>query len=273
MPLTFVHPAAVLPLMRGPLVGSALVAGALAPDIPYFLRALPVPVSAQSWWEPFFNATTTHRWPGIFTTAMVLALLLFLALASCQRPARWALPATTDPVSTGTTTGSRWLLWVVVSLALGVISHVAWDSFTHSDGWVVENVAALRTGAVGTLTWARLLQHVSTAIGLVAMLVLVWCRRGVWLMATSTARRARSLRVLALVLVPAVLASIAAVVLRYDADSGIEHLLSDAAIGAGLGSAVSAAALTVLWWVVRPDRPRATRGHDARTASSTGPTR
>lgn len=64
MPITFAHPAAVLPFMGGPCVPAALVAGALAPDVPYFLRALRIPVSAQSWWEPFLNATTTHNWPG-----------------------------------------------------------------------------------------------------------------------------------------------------------------------------------------------------------------
>lgn len=37
MPLTLTHPAIVLPLARGPLVPSALVIGAMAPDLPYFV--------------------------------------------------------------------------------------------------------------------------------------------------------------------------------------------------------------------------------------------
>jgi len=49
MPFTLAHPAAVLPLFRGPLVPAALVVGAVAPDLPYFLRATGVPVGAQSW--------------------------------------------------------------------------------------------------------------------------------------------------------------------------------------------------------------------------------
>ena len=35
MPFTLAHPAAVLPLCRRPLVASALVAGAVAPDLLY----------------------------------------------------------------------------------------------------------------------------------------------------------------------------------------------------------------------------------------------
>ncbi|MEE6283196.1 DUF4184 family protein [Georgenia sp. MJ170] len=259
MPLTFAHPAAVLPLMRGPLVPTALVAGALAPDMPYFLRALRIPVSAQSWWEPFLNATTTHHWPGAVTVALPLALVLYLALAFCERPARWALPA--DSGAEGTRPAARplWLVWVVLSLALGLLTHVVWDSFTHGDGWIVQNLAVLSGDAVGSLTWARLLQHLSTAVGLAVLLVVAWRHRGAWLTSADTVRRVRFLRVMAVVLASAVvgmIAVIAVIAVRHEAGAGAEHLLSSAAIGAGLGAAVAAAGLSLLWWLVRPDRPR-----------------
>jgi hypothetical protein len=260
MPLTFAHPAAVLPFLRGPFVPSALVAGALAPDLSYFLRALPIPVSAQSWWEPFLNATTTHSWPGAVTIAMPLALALYLALASCERPVRWALPATSDPAATGKTLRPLWAAWVVASLALGVLTHVAWDSLTHSDGWVVENVAALRADIIGSLTGARLLQHLSTVLGLTAILVFALRRRNAWLVSTDARRRARFLRAVAVALGTAVTVMVAVVSVKYEAGTGIEHLLSSAAIGAGLGAAVAAAGLALIWWVVRPDRPGADVG-------------
>lgn len=261
MPLTFVHPAAVLPLVRGPLVGAALVAGALAPDVPYFLRALPIPVSAQSWWEPFLNATTTHRWPGILTVAMPLALVLYLALALCQRPVRWVLPATSGPESTTRAPVPVWLVRVVVSLALGVLTHVVWDSFTHGDGWIVENVAALSTEVLGSLTWARLLQHLSTALGLLAIVVFAVRHRDAWLTTTDTARRTRFVRVTAVFVVSAVVGLIAAVLVRYEAGAGVEHLLSTAAIGAGLGAAGTGAVVVVAWWTIRPDRRPASQAH------------
>ena len=263
MPLTFVHPAAVLPLMRGPLVGAALVAGALAPDVPYFLRALPIPVSAQSWWEPFLNATTTHRWPGILTVAMPLALVLYLALALCRRPVRWVLPATSGPESTTRAPVPVRLVRVVVSLALGVLTHVVWDSFTHGDGWIVENVAGLSTEVIGSLTWARLLQHLSTALGLLAIVVFAVRHRDAWLTtsAIDTARRTRFLRMTAVLVASAVVGLITAALVRYEAGAGVEHLLSDAAIGAGLGAAGSGAMVVVAWWTIRPDRRPASQAH------------
>lgn len=256
MPLTFAHPAAVLPLMRGPFVPTALVAGALAPDMPYFLRALRIPVSAQSWWEPFLNATTTHHWPGVVTVGMPLALVLYLALASCARPARWVLPADSSAETTRQASRPLWLVWVVLSLALGLLTHVVWDSFTHSDGWVVQHLAALRADVVGSLTWARLLQHLSTVVGLTVLLVVAWRHRGAWLTSSDTVRRVRFLGVMAVILASAVAGMIAVTSVPHQAGAGAEHLLASTAIGAGLGAAVAAASLSFLWWVVRPDKPR-----------------
>lgn len=258
MPLTFAHPAAVLPLMRGPLVPTALVAGALAPDAPYFLRGLRIPVSAQSWWEPFLNATTTHHWPGVVTVGVPLALLLHLALALGEKPARWALPVGVGTDATGRARRPLWFVWLVLSLVLGVLTHALWDSFTHSDGWMVQNLAVLRADAVGALTWARLLQHLSTAVGLVVLVVVAWRHRGAWLVTSDAVRRVRLLRVTGVVLAAVVVGMVAVTTVRHEAGAGIERVLASAAIGGGLGAAVAAVGLSVLWWVVRPDRPRTT---------------
>jgi hypothetical protein len=48
----------------------------------------------------------------------------------------------------------------------------------------------------------------------------------------------------------------ALVLLQRDGAGSLEHLLSDAVIGAGLGAGCAVAILTVLWWSVRPDRVR-----------------
>ena len=257
MPLTFAHPAAVLPLMRGPLLPAALVAGALAPDLPYFLRGLQVPVTAQSWWEPFVNATTTHGWPGAATIGLSTALLMFLVINVCARPARWMVAPTspTSPISRTPSRGAAWWGWLVLSLILGVVTHVVWDSFTHSDGWVVQNVGFLNEDAAGSLTWARLVQHLSTALGLAAVAVHVWRRRERWVPATGEGRRL-PLRVVIVGLLAAGVGAVAVVVARGGLASGAEHVLSSAAVGAGLGAAVVAVALSLLWWIVRPDEDR-----------------
>ena len=76
MPFTLSHPAAVLPLLRRPFSGIALVAGAVAPDLPYFARSTPIPVGAQSWYEPYLNATTSHGLLGALTVSLPYALVL-----------------------------------------------------------------------------------------------------------------------------------------------------------------------------------------------------
>ncbi|NUP44592.1 MAG: DUF4184 family protein, partial [Streptomyces sp.] len=73
MPFTFSHPAAVLPLLpggrpRGPLVASALVAGSLAPDVPYFTESL---VHGTFRYGEF-----THSLLGVPTADVAIAALL-----------------------------------------------------------------------------------------------------------------------------------------------------------------------------------------------------
>ena len=68
VPFTISHVAAVLPasrvpLLRDPVVTSALVVGAMAPDVPYFLPRL-------TWWQ------WSHSWPGLITVCIPITLLL-----------------------------------------------------------------------------------------------------------------------------------------------------------------------------------------------------
>ena len=73
MPFTLAHPAAVLPLVRRPLVASALVAGAVAPDLLY---VGPIYRVATQQINGNFTLTLTHR----ITSALWLDPLLALAL-------------------------------------------------------------------------------------------------------------------------------------------------------------------------------------------------
>lgn len=66
----------------------------------------------------------------------------------------------------------RFLL-ITISLLAGIFSHLLWDSFTHGRGWMVHHVAFLRIMPLQQLGIYRpvynLLQHVSTLIGLIAL--------------------------------------------------------------------------------------------------------
>ncbi|MFE0464412.1 DUF4184 family protein [Kitasatospora sp. NPDC058965] len=130
MPFTFSHPVAVLPLLRGlrgrgPLVASGLVAGSMAPDLPFF---------AASWHGGLFrHGALTHRWWAVPTVDVALAGVLVGGWQLALRrpvlgllPDRWAgrALAATEPGPVGAAT-------FALSAAIGAATHVGWDAFTH----------------------------------------------------------------------------------------------------------------------------------------------
>ncbi|WP_158566355.1 DUF4184 family protein [Micromonospora craterilacus] len=177
MPFTLSHPAAVLPLLRHPFSPAALVCGAMAPDAPYFLAAARIPVSAQSWYEPYLNATVSHTLSGL-TVSGPFALALLALYRLVRRPAAALLPARLAPASTADRGGNglRRAGWVLLSVLIGILTHLVWDSVTHADGYVVTHLGVLRSHVTADLTVARVVQHVSTAGGLVAVVVYLWRR-------------------------------------------------------------------------------------------------
>lgn len=273
MPFTLAHPAAVLPLARRPLVPAALVAGALAPDVPYFL---PLPRSAGSWYEPFVNATTTHAWPGALTVAVPSAALLLGLWWLVHAPLR-ALVASGPgepgerrerggagaPPGAASGFTSRAAAWLVVSLVLGVLTHVVWDAFTHGDGALVQRVAWLREPLVSGVPAARVLQHLSTAAGLLVLALWAGRRLLAW-------RRAGGRPVLGRLQVVGVGAVVAAgtagaVVGALGATgSGAEAVLSAAAKDGGTAFVLIGFVVSAAWWLGRGARARTARPVGAR---------
>lgn len=276
MPFTLAHPAAVLPLVRHPFSAAALVAGAVAPDMPYFVRSAPIPVSAQSWYEPFLNATTSHGLLGAVTVDLPYALVLCGFYWMARRPVGALLPAlagseprTAGSVSTLLSRGG----WVLLTLLIGIATHLAWDSFTHSDGYIVTHGPLLSTSLAGDLTWARALQHLSTIGGLVAITIYLWRRRHAeYAAGRGSAAQHRTLGAL-WVLGGAVAAGAVANALRWWARAEhptttqvIEGVLSDGAKGAGAALVGALFLYTAAWWA---HRGVTTWRHSGRRSTST----
>lgn len=270
VPFTLAHPAAVLPLVRGPLVPAALVAGSLSPDVPYFV---PAPRYAGAWYEPFVNATTTHAWPGALTVAVPTATVLLALwwvvrapLADLLVPPADAAPGDARhdlrPGRTATRAG-----WVAVSLVLGVLTHVVWDSFTHGDGVVVQHVAWLREPLVGDVPAGRVLQHVSTAVGLGVLAVWAARRAARWHAAGGRPAPRGVVVAGALGLIGAGAGTLAAVG-AHDPGAGVEHALAAAATGGGAVVAAAVLLGAVVWHVHRAATRATTRAGGADVPSA-----
>ncbi|WP_396643421.1 DUF4184 family protein [Microbacterium sp.] len=192
MPFTPSHAVVALPFVRTPLVPAAIAVGAMTPDLPIFLRGFGLRYSA------------THTWSWLPVTVLV-ALGLLLVWRCVLRPAaRDLVPRVlAERLPDGWDAGAREsaretfalhrpdaapgrislasILLLVLSLALGVASHIAWDVFTHLDRWGLRAFPLLAEDW-GPLPGYKWLQYGSSAIGLLII--------GVWALGWLARRRA-----------------------------------------------------------------------------------
>ncbi|MEV7603749.1 DUF4184 family protein [Kitasatospora sp. NPDC089797] len=196
MPFTLSHPAAVLPLLRaagerGPLVASALVAGSMAPDVPFFAESLLPGV--------YRHGGLTHAWWAVPTLDVAIAGALVAGWHGLLRapvvgllPERWAggaeaLTVRRRPVvggaalgpvpggGAGAETGAGGgglrradVLWFLASAAVGALTHVGWDAFTHGGRLGVRLLPVLDRPVAGVPGY-ELLQYGSSALALAAL--------------------------------------------------------------------------------------------------------
>lgn len=170
MPFTPAHPAIILPLLRKRSVSATgLVIGSLSPDFEYFFN-----VSVDS--------THSHTVAGLFYFDLPVTLLLAIVFHEVvKKNLIHNLPIFFQRRLHGLLTldfrsllVNHWFLFFASAL-LGAASHIFWDGFTHGDGFFVlsfPEIYKLRVPFDGVrypLFYA--LQHLSTAIGLLAVVV------------------------------------------------------------------------------------------------------
>ncbi|MER5432780.1 DUF4184 family protein [Streptomyces sp. NPDC002588] len=178
MPFTLSHAAAVLPAVRGDgtgrgrLVPAVLVAGSFAPDLTYY--AASVLSGAMEFGD------VTHSFTGVFTVDVLIAwalvglwLLLrepLVALLPSHRQARTATLTRcgTPRARVRAATAARWY----VSAALGALTHVVWDAFTHHDRWGTRLFPVLGETVAGSPLFSSL-QYASSAVGAVVVAAFV----------------------------------------------------------------------------------------------------
>lgn len=169
MPFTASHPAAILPLRRLGLPTSALVIGSIVPDLPYFLGFLPHLPERE----------LTHSLTGVLTLDFAIGFAVFVVWHMVlTRPLVWAAPAALQrrlgPDLVGGL-GSRLqdeaaVVRVWIGLLLGSLTHVVWDSFTHSGGWSVRAVPLLTTPVLGV----SIQRWVHAGFSILGLLAIAW---------------------------------------------------------------------------------------------------
>ncbi|PZG90250.1 DUF4184 domain-containing protein [Streptomyces sp. NTH33] len=174
MPFTLSHAAAVLPVVRGDgtgrgrLVPAVLVAGSFAPDMTYYAA------SAVSGAMTF--GAVTHSLPGVLTLDVLVAWVLVGLWLVVREPLVALLPRslqgrTAALVRCGaprTRVEASSVLWWYVSAALGALTHVVWDEFTHPDRWGMRQFPLLGQLVAGLPVYTYL-QYGSSAVAAVVI--------------------------------------------------------------------------------------------------------
>jgi uncharacterized protein DUF4184 len=161
VPYAFAHPAAVIPLARllgGRAVPSALAIGSVIPDAWYFVPAL--------------TRESSHDLLGLLWFCLPAGLVAYAAFHLIfKQPMLALLPRRLgDRFGGWTCTGLPAASWwaVVVSMVLGIATHIAWDALTHEG--VLADALALEQRTL------QVLQHGSTFLGTAVLAAWLWRR-------------------------------------------------------------------------------------------------
>jgi len=173
MPFTFSHPAIILPLAKASkrwfsLTG--LIVGSVIPDFEYFLRMRVLSLYSHTlpgllWFNIPVGIAIAFIFHGIVRNSLINNLPSFLAYRfSSYKGLDWSYYF------------KQHNLVVVISILNGAGSHLAWDSFTHESGTMVETITVLqRTVLIAgkEVPMFKLLQHGSSLVGALAIIFTV----------------------------------------------------------------------------------------------------
>lgn len=162
---------AALPFRRTRLVMSALVIGCIVPDTPYFLFLIA-------------HGFQGHTLLGIFDFDLPVGLAeLWLYHAFIRQPLTLFLPVGVrqrlgdDGGRFSFLPPARFAM-IVLSLLIGIATHLLWDSICHRGTWPYHHWAFLRSNVplpvVGDLAVYKVMEYASSVFGLVVIAIWVW---------------------------------------------------------------------------------------------------
>jgi len=173
LPLTFSHPAIVLPLSYLPkrwVSLTGLIAGSVAPDFEYFFRMKVLSI--------YSHTLLGVLWFDIPTAIMIA----FIYHNIVRQPFISNLPKAFNS-RLDQYHAFNWnryftqnMLVVITSIIIGIASHLFWDSFTHATGYFVQlwdMVNPVKLLSV-EIPLYKFIQHTSTLIGGIVIMIAVY---------------------------------------------------------------------------------------------------
>lgn len=247
MPFTIAHPIAAAPiwlLSKRKLDLLALAIGTMIPDLQYFIYLKPV-------------RTIGHSLPGVFIEGVPCSLVLLLVFHWVLKYPLLALAPShvaerLPPLSRFSLFPLSQLLIIIVSIAIGGISHILWDDFTHSTGWFVVNFPLLQVKIL-SLPLYKFLQYGSGIFGLFALSV--WF--AIWFLKTQPRQQHKTLAVRwklvasGLILLASCILAVIAVKLHLAEDGSFAGIVVRAIIGAISGLFIGCFFYSAAFWNIK----------------------
>ena len=167
MPFTFSHPVVAIlfkkPIQLGRLSLTGVVLGSIAPDLEYYFRLrMQGDFGHQAWGIVVLDLPLALLVAFIFHQIIRDALIDHVPIFLKQRLIRFQGLDWWDYFK------QHWFS-VVLSIFLGILTHIVWDAFTHKTGFFVQNLPFLNYGfAVGNFSIPiyKVVQHASSLLGL-----------------------------------------------------------------------------------------------------------
>ena len=174
MPFTFSHPAIVLPVTYLPKKWyslSGLIVGSMTPDFEYFIRMKDYSIYS-------------HTWKGLFWFDLPLGLILIFIFHNVVRNILIEYLPFSLNIRLSSFAKFNWnkyfrhnIIVVLISLIVGIASHLFWDSFTHSGSYFATTIPILKE-PVNILNHnvlgSSILQYVSSIIGGIVLLIVIF---------------------------------------------------------------------------------------------------
>lgn len=169
MPFTFAHPLAIAPLKKNRYFDfTALIVGSMSPDFEYFIHFKPYQlyghtIEGQLYYNLPLVLIVSLIWHCILKESIIINLPQpYCAYYFYLIKEKWRISSI------------RSLVVFIYSALIGMLTHLLWDSFTHTEGYFVTKIAVL-SHSINLLDYEipiyKILQHGSTVIGLSIMMI------------------------------------------------------------------------------------------------------